>query len=194
MVMLMLLRLYKNHVITTFLTMDKFDVIAQACGIVGMIIIVLSFQVKDNKKFFILQGLGSSFFVINFLMIGAIAGALFNLANFVRGMLFSRNAEKLWKLIVTEVLYIGCYIFSVISVWGDNFQIFLSALPFVALFFMSICMWKGNGKHIRYSQILYMSPAWIVHNIFNFSLGGLICETFNMISSGVALIRQKKGM
>ena len=81
--------------------------------------------------------------------------------------------------------------FSLFTVKGDYFNMVLSAVPFVALFFMSICMWHGNGKHIRYSQIFYMSPAWIVYNIFNFTLGGLICETINMISSLVALIRYK---
>jgi len=62
----------------------------------------------------------------------------------------------------------------------------------VTLFTMSILMWMGNGKHIRYFQVSLMSPAWIVHNIFNFSLGGILCESFNMVSSVVALVRYRK--
>lgn len=172
--------------------MNTTQIIAQGFGILGLIIIVLSFQFKENKKFFIFQGLGGLLFFLNFIMIGAVAGALFNLTNFVRGALFSKNRKKLWKLIVAETLYTFCFVFSIFTGDLNLFKIFISFLPYIALVFMSICMWKGNEKHIRYHQIIYMSPAWIVHNIFNFSLGGLICETMNIISSVVALARQKK--
>lgn len=168
------------------------ELIGQGFGILGLLIIVYSFQAKQNKHFFILQGLGSFLFFMNFLLIGAIAGALFNLTNFVRGVLFAKNTRKVWKLVLTEVLYTGCFAFSLSLLHGDVFQIILSALPYAALVLMSVFMWKGNGKHIRYSQVIYMSPAWIIHNIFNFTLGGLLCECFNMVSSVIALIRYRK--
>lgn len=171
--------------------MNKVEIIAQIFGILGLIVIVSSFQFKDNKRFFTFQGLGSLFFFLNFIMIGAVGGALYNLTNFIRGMFFMKNRQKSWKLIVVNTLYTACFIFSVIIAKGNYFQILLSFLPYIALFFMSICMWKGNGKHIRYSQIIYMSPSWIIHNIFNFSLGGLVCEIINIISSIIALIRHK---
>ncbi len=172
--------------------MDKIQFVAQTFGIFGLIVIVSSFQFKENKKFFILQGLGSLFFFINFILIGAVAGALFNLTNFVRGTLFSKNTKKLWKLIVVLTLYTACFIFSLFSIKGEYFKIFIATIPYLALFFMSICMWNGNGKIIRYSQIIYMSPAWIIYNIFNLTIGGLICEVTNMVSSLVALIRHRK--
>ena len=172
--------------------MKPIEIIAQAFGIVGMFIIISSFQAKKNKWFFTLQGVGSFMFFINFLLIGAYAGALFNLTNLVRGLLFSKNTKKAWKLALTEILYAGCFGFSLIFIWGDAWQIFLSALPCVALLIMSVIMWQGNGKVIRISQVSFMSPAWIVHNIFNFTLGGLLCESFNMVSSVIALIRYRK--
>ena len=172
--------------------MQPIDIIAQIFGIIGMIIIILSFQAKQNKFFFLMQGVGSFMFFINFLLIGAYAGALFNLTNLIRGLLFSKNAKQPWKLALTELLYTGCLGFSLIFIWGDAWQIFLSVLPCAALLIMSVIMWKGNGRVIRYAQVSFMSPAWIVHNIFNFTLGGLVCESFNMVSSVIALIRYRK--
>lgn len=172
--------------------MNIIDVIAQVFGILGLIVIVSSFQFKDNKTFFLIQGAGSLFFFVNFFMIGAFGGAFFNLTNLVRGLLFMKDREKPWKTILIEILYTGCFLFSIFLTKGDLVQIILAALPFVALLFMTVCMKKGNPTHIRLSQIIYMSPAWIIHNIFNFSLGGLICEIINMISSLIALIRYKK--
>ena len=139
-----------------------------------------------------MQGGGSLFFVLNFLMIGAYGGALFNLSNLIRGLLFSKNPKKLWKLTVVDIAYTACFIFSLILNHSIE-QIILVAIPFSALIIMSVLMWRGNDKTIRKFQIAYMSPAWIVHNIFNLSIGGLICEAFNMVSSAVYLFRLKKG-
>ena len=167
------------------------DIIAQAFGIVGLVIIVASFQCKKNKNFFLMQGFGSFMFFINFIMINAYGGAFFNLANLVRGLLFSKDTGKKWKLAVVEAIYTACFAFS-IFLDSRTEQIILVAIPFIALVVMSVFMWSGNSRHIRYSQIAYMSPAWIIHNIFNFSLGGLLCESFNMVSSIIYLIRLKR--
>ncbi len=168
------------------------DIIAQCFGIIGLIIIVYSFQCKKNKNFFLMQGTGSLMFFVNFILIGAYAGALFNLTNLVRGLLFSKDSKKVWKLVLTVCCYTFCYVFSLVLIWGDWFMIFISTLPYVTLVIMSVLMWLGNGKHIRYFQFWLMSPSWIVHNIFNFTLGGILCEIFNMVSVVVSFIRYGK--
>lgn len=167
---------------------DPIELIAQGFGIIGLVIIVLSFQFKKNSTFFLMQALGGSMFFLNFILIGAWAGAFFNLCCLVRGMLFMRNAKKVWKLVVVECAFVGCFVFS-LFLNHDPLQIFLAALPCVALMILSVYMWKGNTKHIRWCQIASSSPAWIVHNCFNWSLGGLLCECFNIISSIIYLVR-----
>ena len=167
------------------------DIIAQVCGIIGMAIIIASFQCRSNKTFFLMQGAGSSMFVINFLLIGAFGGAFFNFANLIRGLLYSKNPRKTWKLILVEAMYVTCFVVSCL-LNPDLFQIILTAIPCVGLIVMSVFMWLENPRHIRYAQMSIGSPTWIVHNIFNFSLGGLICECFNIVSSAIFLIRQKK--
>jgi len=164
-------------------------IISQLFSILGFIIIVYSFQCKKNKHFFLMQGVGSFMFFINFILIGAYAGALFNLTNLVRGLLFSKSDKKLWKLILTVFLYTFCFVFCAVISWGKWFEILLFTLPYITLVIMSYLMWKGNGKHIRVFQFWLMSPSWIVHNIFNLSIGGIVCECFNMISVLVAFIR-----
>ena len=171
--------------------MESIELIAQAFGIVGLVIIVLSFQFKKNSTFFLLQGTGSLMFFINFILIGAWAGAFFNMCNLLRGLLFMKDAKKMWKLALVEATYAGCFVFSVVLDHSLK-QILLAALPCVALLIMSVFMWKGNSRHIRYCQIFCSSPGWIVHNIFNLSVGGLICECFNMVSSVIYLVRLRK--
>lgn len=172
--------------------MNPKNILGQIFGLIGLVIIVYSFQCKKNKNFFLLQGIGSFMFFLNFMLISAYAGAFFNLTNLIRGLLFSKEDKKLWKLIAVIFCYTACFIFSVTLMWGNGFMIFISALPYVTLVVMSVLMWLGNAIHIRIFQVTLMSPSWIVHNIFNFSLGGILCESFNMISAIISFIRYGK--
>ncbi len=168
------------------------EIIAQIIGIIGMIIFILSFQVKENKKLVLIQGIGGFMFFLNFILIGAVAGALFNLAVTVRGLLLMKNPKKVWKIVVIELLLLASIIFSLVVNWGSVLQIILALLVYIGLATISFFMWKGNGTHIRICQVAITSPAWLIHNIFNFTIGGLICETFNIISVIVSFIRYGK--
>jgi len=169
--------------------MDYIKIIAQLFGIAGLVFSALSYQEKNNKKFFIKQGLGGFMFFLNFILIGAISAALFNLSNLVRGMSFANKEKKLWKLIAVLALYAACFVLSLCLTSDNPFQIFLSALTFSTLEIMSVLMWMGNGKYIRYAQLFVSSPSWIIHNIFNFSLGGILCEIFMCVSVVVSFVR-----
>ena len=169
--------------------MKYIGITAQIFGILGLIFSTLSYQEKNNKRFFIKQGLAGLMFFINFTLIGAISAALFNLVNLIRGVVLSKKEKKIGNLIVLVGLYTICFVFSVRLIIGDTFQIFLSSLTYSTLEIMTILMWKGNGKYIRYGQLSISSPSWIIHNIFNFSLGGILCELFMMTSVIISFIR-----
>lgn len=172
--------------------MDHIEIIAQFFGLLGLIFSALSYQEKNNKRFFIEQGLSGLMFFMNFILIGAISAALFNLANLVRGVLFSKKDKKRWKLITVIGLHSACLIFALSKIFNDPFQIFLSVLTFLTIGLMTVLMWRGNGKHIRYGQFFASSPSWIIHNLFNFSLGGILCEVFMMMSVIISFIRYGK--
>lgn len=169
--------------------MTPYDFFAQTFGIIGLVLIVYSFQCKKNKNFFLFQGLGGLFFFVNFLMLGAYAGALFNLIGLVRALFFAGKKPKLYSLILINSLFLGAFIFSLTLIWGNLLQIVLSTFTFASIFTMSIFMYLGNGKHIRYFQFSVVSPSWLIYNIFNFSIGGIICEIFNILSVIVSFIR-----
>lgn len=168
------------------------EIIGQIFGIFGLLMFVVSFQCKDSKKLIFVQGIGGMMFFINFLLIGAYGGALFNLTVLIRGLLYMKIDGKVWKPVLVEVLFTVAYVYSLTLVKGDILQIVLTTLPYVSLLIMSVLMWKQNGKLIRYFQIATLSPSWLIHNIFNFTLGGILAEIFNMISVIVSLVRFKK--
>lgn len=168
------------------------DIIGQIFGIFGLILFVFSFQCKDSKKLVFVQGIGGLMFFINFLLIGAYGGALFNLTILVRGLLYSKKDGKIWKPVLVEILFTIAYIYSLAMVNGEVLQILLTTLPYISLLVMSVLMWNEKAKLIRYFQVGMLSPAWLIHNIFNFTLGGILAEIFNMISVIISLLRFKE--
>ncbi len=168
------------------------EMIGQIFGVFGLLIFVMSFQCKDSKKLVFVQGIGGLMFFINFILIGAYGGALFNLTIMIRGFLYMKKDRKIWKPAMVELLFTIAYIYSLTMVKGDMLQIVLTTLPYISLLVMSIFMWNENGKMIRYFQVGALSPSWLIHNIFNFTLGGILAEIFNMVSVIISLIRFRK--
>ena len=168
------------------------EIIAQIAGIFGLLCNVYSYQEKDNKKVFLWQAIGGLMFFVNFLLIGALAAALYNLTNLVRGVLLSKNDQKLWRMLVPNLLYSLSFGVSLFSIYNQPFQLFLAVLPYITLLVMTVLMWLGNPRHIRMGQLCLSSPSWLIHNSFNFSLGGIICEIFMMCSVILSFIRYRK--
>ena len=56
----------------------------------------------------------------------------------------------------------------------------------------TLAMWTRNGKTIRIAQLSMISPIWIVNNVFYFSIGGILCEVFNMLSVVISMLRFRK--
>lgn len=159
------------------------EFIAQILGILGTIFAFVSFQLKENKKFFILQALSGCMFALNFLLLGAYTGCLLNFINIFRGavMVGGKKMNKPYWLIITLALYTIATVFTYTNIF--------SLIALVAQLVGTLAMWSRNGKTIRVLQLFCVSPLWLVHNIFVFSIGGIICEVFNLGSIIVSLIR-----
>lgn len=159
------------------------EIIAQLLGILGTIFAFISFQLKENKKFFILQSLSGCMFALNFLLLGAYTGCMLNFINIFRGavMLGGKKMHKAPWLIAIQALYIVATILTYTNIF--------SVVALVAQLVGTLAMWSRNGKTIRVLQLFCVSPLWLVHNIFVFSIGGIICEVFNLGSIIVSLIR-----
>ena len=75
---------------------------------------------------------------------------------------------------------------------GSAVYIAVSILVGIAQLAGTVVMYISNGKIIRIVQNAYISPAWMVYNIYTISIGGILCEAFNMVSVVVSFIRYGK--
>ena len=169
-----------------------YDVIAQIIGIFGMLGAMISYQCKTNRNYFIFQGVSGVCFSIQFIMIGAWAGLLFNAYNIVRAIAYqSKIARTKACVIVLETLVVAC---ALISIFAFKEVWWLVSLAFIAQAAGTLSMWTRNGKTIRVAQLAVVSPFWLLYDLLipTPSIGGILCEIFNIISVVVSFIRFKK--
>ena len=166
--------------------MEPMEVIAQAFGILGSVVYLISFQIKKNRPFFATQCLGSFLFMMNYLLLGAYTGCLMNTMGVIRAGCLAAGGKFHHKAIpwVMDVVYVTATVLT--------FEGVPSVLVLVAMICSTHALWTKKGNLIRYVQLGVTSPCWLVHNIMVFSIGGILCEIGNIISTVVSLFRFRK--
>ena len=163
----------------------------QLIGYVGTACALISYQCKKNHNYFLFQTGCAVAFSVQFLLLQSWAGMLLNIFSITRGIIFAMGdkCRKIGYLIFIELSFavsclLACLVFD--EIW------WISILLFIAQAGGTLAMWTRNGKIIRWAQLCGISPLWIVNNAYYGSIGGIICEVFNMISVIVSFIRFRK--
>ena len=155
--------------------MGPIEIIAQIIGFAGLAMNCLSYQAKAKKKLIVIQLFGALFFVIHFGMLGAVMGCILNTVAVLRSLLFA-NSEKTnanhpaW-LAMFIAIYIGSYV-----------------LTFTVFEEPTLSFRTKNAATVR-KLCLLCSPLWLIYNIFNFSISGILTETISIISIITGIIR-----
>ncbi|MBQ7902023.1 MAG: YgjV family protein [Clostridia bacterium] len=170
------------------------QIFAQAIGIAAMIMNVCSYQRKSQKKIIVMQFFSSVLFCINMLMIGALMGGLMNIAGIARAVVFF-NKERLgrskpWWIAGFTVLYFVLYVCT-FTVFGKAVTVpnlIVEFLPVVGMTSMTIGFAVNSAKYTRLLGLIN-SPSWLIYNIANGAIGGIIAEVFGIVSIMAALLR-----
>ena len=174
--------------------METTEIIAQAIGIFAMAFNLLSYQQKTRKGAIIFQLFGTTLFTINFLMLGAMVGGLLNLVGAIRAIIFI-NKEKLradhiaWQIGFIAV-YFASYIltFTAFGKEATAFNLIIEFLPLIGMIATTISYRFSDAKSIRKFGLI-SSPAWLVYNIANMSVGAILCEVLSLGSIIIGIVR-----
>lgn len=163
------------------------EIIGQILSIVAMILTVLSFQLKTKKQILILQTAGSALFLISFLLLGSMAAVYLNLVFVARSAVYSLSAEKKWA---AHPAWLFVFIAASVIAGALGFRSYWDILPIVGAIFGTVAMSMKNENMLRLFK-LGDSPCWLVYNVSVPSVGGVICEAFNIVSLTVGIIRYR---
>lgn len=169
-------------------------IFAQILSIIAMTIALLSFQQKTQRRIVLFQFCSSFLFGVHFLLIAAPTGALLNFMAAARALVYSARGKK-WAdhwgwLLLFSALPFGIYGLS-FAAFGlaptlENF--FIELLPTLGMISTTISFRMKKAAKVRAFSLI-SSPLWLVYNIIHFSIGGILTESFSLLSILIGILR-----
>ena len=169
-------------------------IIAQTLGILAMAAIVLSFQCKNKNTRLFIQLVGNVLFAANFFMIGAYVGGLLNTIAIGRALVYLRKDRIKIPIRFVNFFFIFLYFVAyvlVFTVFGKEFTVanaIVELLPVIGMTALTFGFAGSNAKAVRLCSLIN-SPCWLIYNVINFSIGGILCEVFSLVSLFSAMLR-----
>lgn len=160
----------------------------QILSIIGMLLTILSFQLKSKKQILIMQTAGSVFFLASFILLGSLSAVYLNVIFLIRNIIFYFRADKKWA---RHKIWLYVLLIAVTVAGLLGYKSLWDILPIIGSIFGTIAAYMDNENMFRLLK-LGDSPCWLIFNISIPSGGGIICETINVISIIVGLIRYRK--
>ncbi len=174
--------------------MTAYEITAQAIGMVAMAMNCLSYQRKTQKEILLFQLVGSMLFAVNFFMLGAYAGGLLNLIGVLRAIVFVggdrlRAKHPAWLIgfCTAFVLSYGL-VFTAFEKEPTALHLIVELLPVIAMILTTVSFRLENAKSTRRFG-LGSSPLWLVYNCFSMAIGAIVCESLNLASIVVGMLR-----
>ena len=174
--------------------MDTYQIIAQGIGIVAMTLNIISYQMKKQRSIIILQLFGATLFTVNMFMIGAVVGGFMNAIGAFRALVYAnekrfRSDKFIWFIVFGTLSVIAYALtFLVFNKEPSVQNLVLEFLPIVAMLASGLGFYRKSPRVVR-RMALICSPAWLVYNIINLAIGGIICEILALVSIISAMIR-----
>ncbi len=174
--------------------MSPQEIAAQVISIVAMVFNCISYLQKKKSTLLICQLVGSVLFGINYLLLGAMSGALLNVISIIRAIVFLKKDKLHADNILWTAGFIASYLASyalIFTVFGKAptpFNLIVELLPVIAMIAINLSFRYADTKMVR-RYGLVSSPLWLAYNIASFSVGAIICETLNLFSITAGIIK-----
>ena len=167
---------------------------AQIIGIFAMVANVAAYQFKNRRNVILCQLVGSVLFAVNMFMLDALMGGLLNIVGIMRAIVYiNKDRLKIPVKLVNGIfmaLYLSSYIlvFAAFGKEPTSFNLLIEILPLIGMGAMTVGLSMKDSKAIRVCGFIN-SPCWLIYNSLVFSLGGILCEVFGIVSVITAYIR-----
>lgn len=164
--------------------MGAYEIITQAIGVCGMIMMFVMFQQNDRKRILVCQTIGNSFFCIHYLLLGTYTGSVLNAISATRAVIYYNRDKKFFGSPAWLWFFIGVSAVAGVLTWEGP----ISILPTLGMIIGSVSVWVKKPRYIRILSFI-PSPMWMTYNIINHSIPGIITEAFVMTSIAISIVR-----
>lgn len=164
--------------------MEKLETLAQIIGFGGTALTIVAYQQSKRKNILLCTVISAALFTVHFILLGAYTGAVMNFFAGLRSLVFMNNTKPWAKSKIWVGVFMVIYTVACIVTWEKWY----SVLPLIAMLLTTVSNWLQSERKIRFLTFPN-SPCWLVYNILNNSVAGIITEIFVMSSLIIAIIR-----
>lgn len=175
------------------------EILAQVFGIFGMICFILSFQFKKDNHVILFQLLGSLSYTLQYACFSIINGFLYmglfmNAIGIFRGFVYYKrdffHADSKWWIYGLFASYFLCYalLFIVFNTPVTPYNLILEFLPILGMIITQLSYRRKSAKAIRIYGLFSCIP-WGLYHGFHLSIGGIIGESINLLSTVIGILR-----
>ena len=162
-------------------------IFSQIFAIINYATLIISYQIKDNKKILIYSTIGCSFSAVSFYLLKAYTGCTMASLAVLRNILFMLDNKYGRGKNIYTLLFI---ILSLIVRTVFTYDGLLSLLPVIATLLYTISVWVDDNA--LYKKLgIPTEICWLSYHIYLFSIAGIIFESLIFISVIVGLIKKK---
>ncbi|MBR6793321.1 MAG: YgjV family protein [Clostridia bacterium] len=160
--------------------------IANAIGIAAVIVYLLSYQQKTQKKIAAFNMTCRGLYVTQYVLLGAFSGAVLDILCMIALLPAQRKEKawvqkyKVWIIIASALALIVAGLLLDKSVFG--------LLAIVACLLQMIAFWMNSEKMIRL-VCLIACPCWLAYNLASGAYGSCIGDILSFMSIVIALFR-----
>ena len=165
-------------------TMDTFDIIIQLIGGLGILASILAFQFKKHKSILFFRTLNEFIFAIQYFLLGAYTGAAASVVGCARNIIFTKQLSKNKKTTVSVIVFAIIFTVFGFATWQGP-----KSLLIIFAKVMSTLAYGNKNTTVVRVIIFSTSTMWLIYNYCVFSIAGVLCEAFTLLSLIIGIIR-----
>lgn len=161
-----------------------FIIVGNIIALVASLLMVYSGLLKKAKDVIFVQSIQVALFAASNIVLGGISGAIVNILNLVRNVLFYNDKlSKLAKIILSILTIILCVYFNNLGIIG--YLPLISAISYLWL------MDVPDAKKFKYLNIFTL-VLWVIYDLYILSFAAAIFDFATIITNIIAVIRLSK--
>lgn len=158
-------------------------ILSQILVIVYYLIYSWTFHLKDSKKILIFGIIATVISSISYLLLNAYTGMAMCFVAIIRNLLFTKDKNGTFNLILIFVLTLVASIFT--------FNSYFCLFNIIATLIYTYALWQKNTKTYKLLGII-VNGLMIVYNIYIKSIFGVVLISIAFISSIVGYLKENK--
>lgn len=162
---------------------------ANAVGFVALVVFLLGYLQKKRSNILLLNLISRILYIVQYIMLGALAGAVLDVAGALATVLAQRKNSPFIKrhlklvIIAVNIAIIASGIY-VMIVADDKFGF----LPILGVMMHTNAFWLDDEKKIRRLSIIG-SPFWLAYNFVSAAYFSCVGDVLSIVSLGVSMYR-----